>query len=126
MKPIENQRLLDLVRVCRSALFIDHKLITEDEYVWLAALPSKATHQRLDDYDALRMKLQEVTRERDNWRAELKAEVEPLQAECHRRAARIKELEAALAHIERNLCDDNERERTLAQVASKVLAKPGS
>jgi len=56
-KPIENQRMLDLLRVCRSELFIEHKLIDELEYAWLASLPSVATHQRLADYDKLRAKL---------------------------------------------------------------------
>lgn len=116
---IENQRLLDLVRVCRAELFLDHKLITEEEYAWLATLRSKETHARLDDYDDLRAKLQEATRARDNWRAELKAEVEPLQAECHRLkrelAERQKTLEAemegrASAFAERNWANERHDE----------------
>jgi len=56
-KPIENQRMLDLLRVCRSELFIEHQLIDELEYAWLASLPSVATHQRLADYDKLRARI---------------------------------------------------------------------
>jgi hypothetical protein len=53
---IDNQRMLDLLRVCRSQLFVEEHLIDEDEYAWLASLPSAATHKRLADYDALRMR----------------------------------------------------------------------
>lgn len=54
VKPIENHRMLDLLRVCRAELFLEHQLITEEEYSWLATLPSKETHARLADYDVLR------------------------------------------------------------------------
>ncbi len=48
-----NQRMLDLLRVCRAELH-GEELITDEEYAWLAGLPSKATHARLKDYDELR------------------------------------------------------------------------
>lgn len=60
MKPIENQRMLDLLRVCRSELFVEHQLIDEKEYTWLATLPSKETHARLADYDKLRARIAEL------------------------------------------------------------------
>lgn len=59
---IENQRLLDLVRVCRSALFVDHELIDEAEYAWLAGLPSAAAHERLRDYADLRVDLEQAAK----------------------------------------------------------------
>jgi hypothetical protein len=69
---IDNQRMMDLLRVCRSELFTEHQLIDEAEYAWLASLPSKATHERLKDYDALRAelaaereKVRTLTEERD-------------------------------------------------------------
>lgn len=51
---IENQRMLDLLRVCRAELFTKHHLIDEEEYAWFAGLPSRETHARLKDYDTLR------------------------------------------------------------------------
>jgi len=57
---INNQRMLDLLRVCRSELFVEHELIDEAEYAWLAGLPSVATHARLKDYDELRTKTKEL------------------------------------------------------------------
>ena len=57
---IDNQRMLDLLRVCRSELLIEHKLIDEKEYAWLASLPSQATHARLADYDKLRARIAEL------------------------------------------------------------------
>jgi hypothetical protein len=57
---IDNQRMLDLLRVCRSELFVEHKLIDEKEYSWLASLPSRETHARLADYDKLRTRIAEL------------------------------------------------------------------
>ena len=54
MKTLTNQRLFDLVRYMRSELH-DAELITDEEYVMLAS--EHASVQRLEDYDALRAKL---------------------------------------------------------------------
>lgn len=90
MKPIENQRLLDLVRVNRSAL-LSCELITEDEYAWLASLSSSA-HQRLDDYDELRTKLAAAE-------SNLKLALEGHDHETAALKKRIAELDATLREV---------------------------
>ena len=63
-----NQRLFDLVRYMRSELH-QAGLITEDEYMWLcleapmARGPGSPSPRRLEDYDVLRARLDEMERE---------------------------------------------------------------
>lgn len=66
--------MMDLLRVCRAELFTEHQLINEEEYAWLAGQPSRETHARLKDYDALRLDLATAAAVTAQLQAELEAE----------------------------------------------------
>jgi hypothetical protein len=95
----DNQRWLDLLRVCRGDLFTQ-ELITEEEYAWLAARPSKETHSRLDDYHDLRARLaaaEERAQRAEAERAKLSAQLFGAMEACGQLSA---ERDTARAHVE--------------------------
>lgn len=84
-----NVRLFDLVRYMRKELH-EAELITDEEYSWLLSVAEFASCEeggspsprRLEDYDDLRKKLQEVSKERD----ELLLKLKEMEEESHSKA----------------------------------------
>lgn len=63
MSRIDNQRILDLLRQLRGELH-EQRLITDDEYAYLAGLGSQSA-RRLESYDDVSAKLKEALASRE-------------------------------------------------------------